>query len=108
LQSKIGIGIEIAIGNWCQTNVSKADFDSDTDSDFEFSWNPQVELNKSTGIISPVNRAGQGVVAKNGYGSTVGIREKTFLSPTLVIPGNSRPRQSRQQKKGAVRALFSN
>jgi hypothetical protein len=44
LRSKIGIGIEIAIENRCQTNVSRADFDPDSDSDFEFGWNLKVEL----------------------------------------------------------------
>jgi len=39
---KIAIGIEIAIENRYQTNVSRADFDPD--SDFEFGWNPKVEL----------------------------------------------------------------
>jgi hypothetical protein len=41
----VQIGIEIAIGNRCQTNVSRADFDPDTDSDFEFGGNPKVEVN---------------------------------------------------------------
>jgi hypothetical protein len=40
----VQIGIEIAIENRCQSNVSRADFDPDTDSDFEFGWNPKVEL----------------------------------------------------------------
>jgi len=42
LRSKIGI--EIAIENRGQTNVSRADFVPDTDSDFEFGWPPEVEV----------------------------------------------------------------
>jgi hypothetical protein len=45
---QIGIGIEIAIENRCQTNVSRADFDPDTGSDFEFGWNPKVESRNVT------------------------------------------------------------